>query len=43
MITSPRYDRIFVARSRRGLKRNSSGVLSMNVVVASPSTNAGGG
>ena len=40
-MTSPRYDRIFVARSRRRLNRNRSGVSSMNVVVASPAANVG--
>ena len=40
-MTSPRYDRILVARSRGARKRNSSGVSSMNVVVASPDVNVG--
>ena len=34
-VTSPRYERILLARSRGGRKRNNSGVLSTNSVVAS--------
>ena len=40
-MTSPRYDSVFVARSRLARKRNSAGVWSMKVVVASPDLKVG--